>query len=444
MLEGRADRIPGPPVRRRPGQGRGVRDGAGAGSAAGGDGGRGSPLDAAADPVAAEPAAGLRGRRGDRGRPTARARTPGSGPGRPEHRPAPGARARARLRPGCRATGSGCAVRGLGRLRAARSPACPGSAPASTAAAGAGTSRRTGLGAAARQPPGRPSARAPPGQAGSGARGRGGHVRTRGRRTTTRRRAGAGSSTGRPSTRRPTPPAAACARGPARAAARSRRPPARAGRRAGPAPCAAGAGRPPSAPRTTSQVPGAPPPAGQECSSARAVRTISACCAPISSRSGGPGGRVRRGGGPGVEHHAAVDVDQGCGDDSHVTQQWSEHGGDAVGPDVHHVAVASHEAPRSPLPQPAVDQRWPALDGKNAWLSPRPLGPAVGLRHVELLLDDPQVAPRHRQVGLRPVEHQVQEQLLVVAPWIGRMRWYWLSRVIRMSSIVSFAGPASA
>ena len=68
-----------------------------------------------------------------------------------------------------------------------------------------------------------------------------------------------------------------------------------------------------------------------------------------------PGGGAA--GGPGVEHHAAVDVHQGCGDDSHITQQWSEHDGDAVGPDVHHVTVASHETPRSPVPQPAVDQR---------------------------------------------------------------------------------------
>ena len=87
-----------------------------------------------------------------------------------------------------------------------------------------------------------------------------------------------------------------------------------------------------------------------------------------------PGGGAA--GGPGVEHHAAVDVDQGGGDDPDVTQQRSEHDGDAVGPDVHQVAVATHEPPRSPLPQPEVDQRWPAVDGKNAWLSPlRPPGP---------------------------------------------------------------------
>ena len=168
---------------------------------------------------------------------------------------------------------------------------------------------------------------------------------------------------------------------------------------------------PPSAPRTTSQVPGAPPPAGQECSSARAVRTISACCAPISSRSVDP--VSVRGGGPGVEHHAAVDVDQGCGDDSHVTQQWSEHDGDAVGPDVHHVAVASHEAPRSPLR--ATRGRSAVTGGRR---EERLVVTATArarrrVAHEELLLDDPQVAPRHREVRLGLVEHEVQEQLLV-------------------------------
>ena len=81
----------------------------------------------------------------------------------------------------------------------------------------------------------------------------------------------------------------------------------------------------------------------------------------------GPGGRVRRGGGPGVEHHAAVDVDQGCGDDPHVTQQWSEHDGDAVGPDVHHVAVASHE--RAPQPAPATRGR-SAVTGASTGRTP--------------------------------------------------------------------------
>ena len=127
----------------------------------------------------------------------------------------------------------------------------------------------------------------------------------------------------------------------------------------------------------------------------------------------GPGGRVRRGGGPGVEHHAAVDVDQGCGDDSHVTQQWSEHDGDAVGPDVHHVAVASHE--RAPQPAPATRGR-SAVTGarrEERLVVTATVRARRRVAHEELLLDDPQVAPRHREVRLGLVEHQVQEQLLV-------------------------------
>ena len=70
---------------------------------------------------------------------------------------------------------------------------------------------------------------------------------------------------------------------------------------------------------------------------------------------GRPGpGAARR---PGVEHHAAVDVQQRGGDDPYVAQQGPEHDGDAVGPDVRHVAVAPHEPSRRPLPQSAVDQR---------------------------------------------------------------------------------------
>ena len=78
------------------------------------------------------------------------------------------------------------------------------------------------------------------------------------------------------------------------------------------------------------------------------MRTISACCAPISSRSARP-----RSASPAADQASSTiplsTSTSAAADDPRVTQQRPEHDGDAVGPDVHHVAVPSHEPSRSPL-----------------------------------------------------------------------------------------------
>ena len=338
MLGRAADRT-GATRARSTGQGRGARDGAGAGSAAGGDGGRGGPLDAGADPDAAEPAAGLR----------AAGRSVTGGP--------------AGCCPGSRSTGPGSEPRGAGMPsccapRGAGLPADSGMRGpgmlACSAPRGAGMPANSGPGGRATGDGREPKLAGTRTGAGLGV---GGHVRPRGvERPSGADRAPGHRRAGRQrvdrhgleplahavqhALRTPFTTTASASRSPSGSGTvRSR--------------CRA----PSSAPRTTSQVPGAPrarrPGMQQRQGGTDDLGVLRA----DEFQLRGPGGRSRRVGGPGIEHHAAVDVDQGCGDDPHVTQQWSEHDGDAVGPDVHHVPVASHEPPRSPLQQPAVDQR---------------------------------------------------------------------------------------
>ena len=107
---------------RRAGQGRGRARRWGAGSAAGGDGGRGGPLDAAADPAAVEPATGLR----------AAGRSATGGP--------------AACCPGSRSTGSGSGLRSTGPGSEPRGAGVPtGSEPRGAGVPTGSRPRRPGM-----------------------------------------------------------------------------------------------------------------------------------------------------------------------------------------------------------------------------------------------------------------------------------------------------------
>ena len=102
-------------------------------------------------------------------------------------------------------------------------------------------------------------------------------------------------------------------------------------------------------------------------------------------------------------------------------------------------------APRTvPQPAPAARGRsaWPAVDGKNAWVSPvRP--PDVDGCDMK---NSCSMTRRSRRAIARFAwalfSTRYRNSFSSGAPWIGRMRWYWVPRVIRMSSIVSLRRPS--